>query len=542
MLGLRYKHSRRPPTWVLLLLFCGLRAPASDAVYQFSVPASGRTTYLWVPPQCSRVRGVIMAFSNMLERRWLEDPIVREAAAQECLGTIWIGGDRNSALKAEMTGDSPKAFEQMMLDLAAISGFKELAWAPVIPTGHSAQGQFAWDFARAEPERTIAAVAIKTTPLPSDLSLPGIPFLYMVGETTEWPQYRDGRIGNRDFFWPEVRDSAIRLRTSNPENLVGVVTDPGGGHFDWSDRQARFLALFIRKACALRLPRDPERAGPIHLRAIRPETGWLTDTGGVQPDKHAAAPYGRYTGEKNKAYWFFDQTIAEAAVTFDGDRKQRQHQMLTFEQDGSLLPVAKEGFAPLKFEPEADGITFRLKAAFLTAIPEELVDAGRPLNHANGHIRLSVITGPVEQVGPEEFRLAMRRGDTGGDIWIEEQQDGDARFRKAVQPGRVHIPAPGGEGDAQTIAFDPIPDQQPGMQHIQLQAHSSSGLPVRWYVDYGPARVDGDVLTIDQLPVYAKLPIAIRVVAYQWGPPGAVQPAETVAHTFNIMQGGAKQK
>jgi hypothetical protein len=61
-------------------------------------------------------------------------------------------------------------------------------------------------------------------------------------------------------------------------------------------------------------------------------------------------------------------------------------------------------------------------------------------------------------------------------------------------------------------------------------------------VEYGPARVDGDVLTIDQLPVYAKLPIAIRVVADQWGRPGAVRPAETVAHTFHFMQGGAKQK
>jgi hypothetical protein len=482
-----------------------------------------------------------MAFSNMLERRWLEDPTVREASAQECLGAVWIAGDRNSPLKAEMTGDSPKAFEQMMKNFAVTSGYKELAWAPVIPTGHSAQGQFAWDFARAEPERTIAAVAIKTVPLPSDLSLPGIPFLYIVGETTEWPQYRDDHAGDRDFFWPVVRDSAIRLRTTSPENLIGVVTDPGGGHFDWSDRQARFLALFIHEACRLRLPKAAPVDAPSRLVPIRPEAGWLTDTGGPGPDEHAAAPYKKYAGETSKAYWFLSQKLAEAAVIFDGDRKRKEHQMLTFEQDGDLLPVAKEGFAPLKLEPEADGVTFQLKAAFLSAVPDELVNAGRKLNHADGPIQLSVITGPVQQVGPDEFRLAMRRGDTGGDIWIEEQQGGDARFRKAVQPGRIHSPVKASAGVAQTIAFDAIPDQRVDAQRIPLRAHSSSGLPVRWYVDYGPAYVEGEVLVIDQLPEHAKRPIEIKVIAYQWGRPGAVQPAETIARTFDIGTGGATQ-
>jgi hypothetical protein len=440
-----------------------------------------------------------------------------------------------------MTGDSPQAFERMMQDLASVTGFHELAWAPVIPTGHSAQGQFAWDFARAEPQRTIAAVAIKTTPLPPDLNLPGIPLLYMVGETTEWPQYRDGRIGNRDFFWPVVGDSAIHLRTANPDNLIGVVTDPGGGHFDWSDRQARFLAFFIRKACALRLPEKPVLDGPVNLLPIRPEDGWLTGTGGVRPDVHGPAPYATYGGDKDKAFWFFDRETADAAVLFDGDRKQKEHQMPTFEQDGRLLPVANEGFAALKYEPEADGVTFRLIPAFLNSIPDELVNAGRRLSHANGPIQLSVITGPVEQVTPDQFRLAMRRGDTGGDIWIEEQQDGDATFRRAVQPARVHIPARWSAGDPQTITFAPIPDQPPGVQRIRLQARSSSRLPVRWYVDYGPARVDGDVLTIDQVPTHAKPAIEVRVVAYQWGKPGTVQTADTVAQTFHISQRGAQR-
>jgi hypothetical protein len=208
--------------------------------------------------------------------------------------------------------------------------------------------------------------------------------------------------------------------------------------------------------------------------------------------------------------------------------------------------VAKEGFAPLKFETETDGITFHLKPAFLATVPPELVKGGEPLHHASGPIRLGVITGPVEQVGPNEFRLAMQRGHTAGDlwngdIWIEEQQEGDARFRKAVQPGRIRLPARWSEGATQTITFEPIPDQPLGVERVPLRAYSSSGLPVRWYVDYGPARVDGDILRIDQLPLGAKRPIEIRVVAYQWGRPGSVKTADTVAQTFHIVPGGAKQ-
>jgi len=32
-----------------------------------------------------------MALSNLTERRWLEDPVIRQAAAEEGLGIIWLG-------------------------------------------------------------------------------------------------------------------------------------------------------------------------------------------------------------------------------------------------------------------------------------------------------------------------------------------------------------------------------------------------------------------------------------------------------------------
>jgi hypothetical protein len=409
--------------------------PGMYSVYQYSVPVGLARAYLWVPPACSQARGVVMAISNLTEREWLEDPAVREVSSDECLGILWLGPGAEGNRIAAMDVDGPALLNKMFQDLADVSGFSELASVPLIPTGHSAHGMFSWTFAKAMPARTIAAIAIKTLPLPPDLDLPGIPMLYMVGETTEWPQYRDGKTpGDRNFFWPVVRDSAIVLRTADKNNLLGVVTDPGGGHFDWSQKLGQFLALYIRKACEYRLP-PRGSAGPIVLRPVRLESGWLTDTGGVEPDKYAAAPYSEYKSDAGKAYWFFDRETARATVAFDGDRKHRTPQMLTFEQVGQKLPVAKIGYAGMRFEPDADGITFHVKGAFLDEYPPELVQAGEKLTHAAGRIHFYVITGPAVQTGPESFEVEFHRGDGGGPIWIEEEQDGDAAFRHARAAG-----------------------------------------------------------------------------------------------------------
>jgi hypothetical protein len=514
-------------------------ASGEEAIYQYAVTQAHRTTYLWIPPDCASVRGLIVAFANLTERQWLEDPAVRKVAERQCLGIVWIGPGDESILNADMKPGAGEALQATFRALALVSGFPELEFAPVIPTGHSAHGQFAWRFAQWAPERTIAALPIKTVPFPQDLDLPGIPMLYLVGETTEWPQYRDGRIGDRDFFWPHVRESALRLRQTGSENLIGVATDPGGGHFDWSPADGRLVALFIEKACATRLPRHSSEPGPVHLRPLKASEGWLADPGGVQPDRWPPRPYAHYQGNVSQAYWFFDREMAEAAARFNGDRVARKHQMLTFEQDGALLPVATQGYASLKFEPEADGITFKLKPAFLPSIPPELVGAGTALGHAESPIHLKVIAGPAEQLAPDTFRIAMRRGNESGAIWIEEENDGNQEFRKAVQPGKLSIPARLTEGTPQQIYFDPIPDLRPAAAPILLHASSTSGLPVRFFVNYGPARVIGDRLVLDEIPKYARCPIEVEVIAYQWGRQPdkfgpAIKTAEPVSRKFQI--------
>jgi len=517
-------------------------AADTSSVYQYSAVAGSRRAYLWIPPRCTYVRGVMMAMSNLTERAWLEDPIIRQAAAEECLGVVWLGEGKGSDLNSDMNAAGGAALDQLFQNLADESGYKELAIAPMIAMGHSANGPFSWNMAKLHPERVIAAIPIKTLPLPESIGFLGVPLLYLVGETTEWPQFRDGsRPGDRDFFWPVVRDSAIALRTANQESLVGVVTDPGGGHFDWSDRDARFVALYIHKACHYRLPKPNTDGSRVKLIPLDPHAGWLTDTGGMNPDRYPAAPNDAFRGDPRKAYWFFDEETARAAVAFEGDRKKRKKQMLTFMDDGKPLPVAKQGFARIPFNPQGDGITFNVVGGFLSEFPPELIGAGTPLGHAPGPIRFKKITGPVVQTGPDAFRIQFGRGTLDGNsrpsestIWITEEHPGDGEYRHAVQPGQIDIPTMIKEGVPQKITFPPIQNQKAGIHVITLEATATSHLPVAYYVVAGPAIVEGSKLIFTEIPAKSAYPVKVTVVAYQWGRPTepANQSAAPVEQTF----------
>lgn len=527
-------------------------------VYQYSVTVGDAAAYLWIPPQASRLNGAIVALSNMLERNWLEDSIIRACASKEHLAIIWVGparqprGDRkNVEISPDMDPKSCALLNKMFRDFAEVSGYMELANIPIIPMGHSAHGAFAWTATAWNPGRVIAAIAVKTVPLPPDLGFTDVPLCYMVGQTTEWPEFRDGRSGDRDFFWPVVRRSALDLRAKDPEQLISVVVDPGGGHFDWTERQAKFMALYIRKACVARLPRagmkKHAKVNRWGLRPIQATDGWLTDTGGMQPDRFGAAGYNPYQGPKNKAYWFFDRELAQAAVAFEGDRKLRRKQMISFMQDGKALEVTSKGFAALDYlklktvrlPGDPNGFAFQLTPGYLSVVPEQLKGAGQPLSHGTGKVTFGKITGPVIQVGENTFKRRLDR-EAAGPIWIEAFKAGDSKYRHSVQPAQINLPATLKKGLTQQIDFPVLNNIAYKTRYVPLHGRSDAGLPVNYYVESGPAIVDElhQRLCITAIPARSRFPVKVTVTAYQWGK--AVSPyyqtARPVTRTFYIAK------
>ena len=76
--------------------------PPARSVYQWSVPVippmpayaatadPDRKAYLWIPPGCTLVRGLVTGLQNMLERPLFEDPVFRQACTDANLGIVWI--------------------------------------------------------------------------------------------------------------------------------------------------------------------------------------------------------------------------------------------------------------------------------------------------------------------------------------------------------------------------------------------------------------------------------------------------------------------
>jgi hypothetical protein len=52
---------------------------------------------------------------------------------------------------------------------------------------------------------------------------------------------------------------------------------------------------------------------------------------------------------------------------------------------------------------------------------------------------------------------------------------------------------------------------------VDLRGTSDSGLPVEYYVAHGPATIENGKLLIHDIPRRARLPLEVKVVAYQFG-------------------------
>ena len=83
----------------LLVLFLLFTTVLPAAEYQWSVevpgPISNETqkaprAFLWIPPACERVKGIVFAPQNMLEQPILESAAFRQAMTRLDFAIVWI--------------------------------------------------------------------------------------------------------------------------------------------------------------------------------------------------------------------------------------------------------------------------------------------------------------------------------------------------------------------------------------------------------------------------------------------------------------------
>ena len=144
--------------------------------------------------------------------------------------------------------------------------------------------------------------------------------------------------------------------------------------------------------------------------------GWLVDRGRYDgKPKAPAAPVGKYTGDVKDAFWVFDGDLARATETFGALYAGKKLQLLGYVQKGGVVEQNPKRHVrvALKFEPETDGMTFKLSGTFLDTVPYDWrgLKQGEPITHAQDASKITInrICGPVERTGPDTYAIRFYR-------------------------------------------------------------------------------------------------------------------------------------
>jgi len=540
---------------VLVFAFFPSRIHAAD--WQWSAPIESVTSsennghpraFLWIPPNCQHLRGVVFGQHNMEEEPIFEHPKFRAALAQLGFAEIWVTPAFDLFFRFDKgAGDQ---FNEMMKDLAAVSGYSELEYIPVVPIGHSAAASAPWNFAAWNPARTLAIMSISGQwPYYKDMNTPdwgtrtvdGIPGLVSMGE----------------YEGAEGRASAgLADKKGHPLTALSMLQNPGAGHFDASDAKVDYLALYLKKAAQYRLPAEVPLDRPTVLKPIDPtKMGWLADRWHRNaPPKSPTAPVAQYRGDPNDAFWFFDGELAHATETFENQYRGQKVDLLGYLQNGKFVDQNPKTHqqVTLNFQPLPDGVSFKLQAGFIDTVPPGRPEgwtglpAGSHVDHAlgGGPVTIQRICGPVVQTGPDTwsirfYRMGMDNHKRSNEIWLLATHPGDNEYRRIVQQSVLHFPLSNTQGKDQKITFPQIPDQPVGTMSLPLNAHTDSGEKVFYYVREGPAElVNGNTLRFTPIPPRAKFPVAVTVVAWQYGRATAPQlkTATPVEITFRLVK------
>ncbi|HZL11145.1 MAG TPA: hypothetical protein VFC65_14220 [Prolixibacteraceae bacterium] len=532
--------------WIILLLFTLAAQHTNAAVYQWSVPVTSVISpetndhpraFLWIPENCKQVRAVLIGQHNMTEELIFEHPKFREEMSELGIAEVWITPGFNMVF--DFNKSVGEQFESIMNALAEESGYSELKFAPAIPIGHSACASYPWNFAAWNPDRTFAILSIhgdapltnltgsgRPNPDWGDRNINGVPGLMVEGEY-EW--------------WEDRVQPALNFQQKFPKAAISFLCDAGHGHFDISDELIDYLNLFIRKAVQYRLPKESPLNKPVKLIPVNPENGWLKERWKQdQKPQFPSAPFAQYKGDRKDAFWYFDQETAEATEKYYAQVRGKKEQYPGFSQNGKLLTFNPKLHARIvgKFEPEADGLIFHVKAEFTDTLRAE-----RSTDHGKGNLSVSRICGPVEKLNDTTFtvrfyRMGLNNEKRTGDIWLMASHSGDENYKSTVQQFNIRIPFRNTEGMDQQIKFDHMKDVKSSKKSIDLKATSDSRMLVYFYVQEGPAKIVDGKLVFTKIPPRAKFPVKVTVVAWQYG--RSVEPkvktAEPVAQSFYLTK------
>lgn len=441
---------------------------------------------MWVPPTCQKVRGVVVAFTQMQEVVSL-DPQIRKACALEDLAIVW----------ANSLGENDyDVLENGLNALADSSGMPEIATAPFATIAHSTAGIFCRTLALANPERCFAIIQLNAVDCRDNEQLKDIPWIIIKNgaEETEdtWEEARyyfidgkeaykkpDGSSSGDDKAWSSPRGNGCRM------SLISLV---GGGHFGWSPFEARLVSTFIQKAAHYQISQDGQT-----ITRIPEENGWLTDTALVSTPQYEPASFNDFAGDKAKAFWHIDEEMALMWQQMHQEELKKAPQTVT----QSTFDTNIWSTSSRRMDLANGGITEPYPCEVSSSV------AGNP-------IKVKVYNGIFKIVnGTDLYYSPARYNFNGTKDWITFYQEGTDTERYA-ETTTAQVMATGfPEGEA--IEVQPIEDMEITDGPIPYNVSGSDNID-DWVVS-GNVEKSADSWVIDNYTSVPRMQVYIRHAA-----------------------------
>jgi dienelactone hydrolase len=288
-----------------LILLLSASIVGSAAVFEEQIqPKSGDNFTearfrLWLPEKVQRVQGVFVLVPGYQGDglNLIDEPRWQELAAKwnfGVLGCTLRDGKGNYYLADKGTG---RALLEALAKLAADTDHPELKDSPLAMWGHSAGGQFNYNFTSWLPERVIAFVAVKgayyqATP---DARSRSVPALFFIGEKDEVLR---------------IKNITAVFQTNRRQGAVWcVAVEPNQGH--GIGRTLDLALPFFDAVIPLRM--DPKK--PTRLRSVNDTAVWLGN-----PSSNEVAAMANYSQPRSEAVWLPNEATALKWKEFVGQK------------------------------------------------------------------------------------------------------------------------------------------------------------------------------------------------------------------------------
>lgn len=368
----------------------------------------GRRVCLRLPGEGREVRALLYCHQNMTEEVLFRSR--RFCSRMDSLG-VAMAFVQSGSQDWDISKGCQERFDSIVADMAAATEHPEIAAAPVIPFGHSAQATFPWNFAAWNPDRTLCIISYHGDAPRTNLCGYG-------RENIEWGRTRNidripGLMIEGEYEWWEARvRPALAFRMMYPDSRISFLCDTGKGHFDLCDETMDYMARFIAKALE-----DPRPEGGVMY------SRWMED--------------GTESTDPHDMFWYQDQEMADLTRRRYEQTRGKKMQYVSAEVNGTAVPYNADSH--IKLTTTVKGDEFRVEPLFV----DETRNAPSR-DHADVRPRVVVISGPVIQTGeytfrvdPDYFGADPRRLWSGITLCVEA--DGDSRYKSAVQELNIRL-------------------------------------------------------------------------------------------------------